>query len=80
MPPILNRVKIDVSFVSLKEEIPNKSISEILESLPLKTFSSMLQMLLKKNLIFHMKKLGNEGGDDQYFQCLCHSKKLDEAI
>ena len=40
--------KIDVFFVSLKEEIPNKSISEILGSLPLKTFSSMLQMLLKK--------------------------------
>ena len=40
--------KIDVFFVSLKEEIPNKSVSEILESLPLKTFSSMLRMLLKK--------------------------------
>ena len=40
--------KIDVFFVSLKEEIPNKSVSEILESLPFKTFSSMLQMLLKK--------------------------------
>ena len=40
--------KIDVFFVSLKEEIPNKSVSEILGSLPLKTFSSMLQMLLKK--------------------------------
>ena len=31
-----------------KEEIPNKSVSEILGSLPLKTFSSMLRMLLKK--------------------------------
>ena len=40
--------KIDVFFVSLKEEIPNKSVSEILGSLPLKTFSSMLRMLLKK--------------------------------
>ena len=40
--------KIDVFFVSLKEEIPNKSVSEILESLPLKTFPSMLRMLLKK--------------------------------
>ena len=40
--------KIDKLFVSLKEEIPNKSVSEILESLPLKTFSSMLRMLLKK--------------------------------
>ena len=40
--------KIAVFFVSLKEEIPNKSVSEILESLPLKTFSSMLRMLLKK--------------------------------
>ena len=40
--------KIDVFFVSLKEGIPNKSISEILGSLPLKIFSSMLQMLLKK--------------------------------
>ena len=40
--------KIDVFFVSLKEEIPNKSVSEILGSLPLKTFSLMLRMLLKK--------------------------------
>ena len=40
--------KIDVFFVSLKEEIPNKSVSEILESLPLKTYSLMLRMLLKK--------------------------------
>ena len=40
--------KIDVFFVSLKEEIPNKSVSEILESLPLKKFPSMLRMLLKK--------------------------------
>ena len=40
--------KIDVIFVSLKEEIPNKSVSGILESLPLKTFSSMLRMLLRK--------------------------------
>ena len=56
--------KIDVFFVSLKEEIPNKSISEILGSLPLKTLSSTLQMLLKK-LIFHLKKLGNEGDNEQ---------------
>ena len=40
--------KIDVFFVSLKEEIPNKNVSEILGSLPLKTFSSMLRMLWKK--------------------------------
>ena len=40
--------KIDVFFVSLKEEIPNKSVSEILRSLPHNTFSSMLQMLMKK--------------------------------
>ena len=40
--------KIDVFLASLKEEIPNNSISKILGSLPLKTFSSMLQMLLKK--------------------------------
>ena len=38
----------DVFFVLLKEEIPNKTVSEILESLPLKTFSSMLRMLLRK--------------------------------
>ena len=56
--------KIDVFFVSLKEEIPNKSISEILESLSLKTFSSMLWMLLKK-LIFHLKNLDNEGDNEQ---------------
>ena len=37
-----------VFFVLLKEEIPNKTVSEILESLPLKTFSSMLRKLLKK--------------------------------
>ena len=40
--------KIDVFCVSLKEEIPNKSVSEILGSLPLKNFSSMLRMLLKR--------------------------------
>ena len=40
--------KIDVFFVSLKEEISNKSVSEILQSLPLKTFSSMLRLLLGK--------------------------------
>ena len=40
--------KIDVFFVSIKEEIPNKSVSEILRSFPLKTFSSMIRMLLKK--------------------------------
>ena len=40
--------KIDVFFVSSKEEIPNKSVSEILASLQLKTFSSMLRMLLKE--------------------------------
>ena len=40
--------KIDVLFVSLKEVIPNKSVSEILESLPLTIFSLMLQILLKK--------------------------------
>ena len=40
--------KIDVFFVSLKEEISNMSVSEILRSLALKTFSSMLRMLLKK--------------------------------
>ena len=34
--------------MSLKEEIPNKTVSEILGSLPLKTFSSMLRMLWKK--------------------------------
>ena len=40
--------KIDVFSVSLKEEIPNKNVWGILESLPLKTFSSMLRMLWKK--------------------------------
>ena len=40
--------KKDAFFVSLKEKIPNKSDSEILKLLPLKTFSSMLRMLLKK--------------------------------
>ena len=40
--------KVDVFFVSLKEEIPNKSVSEFRESLPLKMFSSMLRMLLRK--------------------------------
>ena len=56
--------KIHVFFVSLKEEIPSKSVSEILELLPLKIFSSMLRMLLKK-LISHLKQLDNEGDNDQ---------------
>ena len=55
--------KPDVFFVSLKEEIPNKSVSEILESLPLKTFSSMLRMLLRKtdlsSKIWAMKEVMN---------------------
>ena len=55
--------KIDVFFVSLKEEIPIKSVTKILESLPLNTFSSMLQMLLRK--IFHLKKFDNKGGNEQ---------------
>ena len=40
--------KIDVFFVLLKEEIPNKSVSEILKLLPRKTLSSMLRMFLRK--------------------------------
>ena len=40
--------KIDVSFASLKKEIPNKNVSEILKSLPLKTFSSMFRLLLRE--------------------------------
>ena len=40
--------KIDVFFVLLKEEILNKSASEIWESPPLKIFLSMLWMLLRK--------------------------------
>ena len=56
--------KEDEFFVWLKEETPNKSVSEILESLPLKTFSSMLRMLLRK-IIFHLKKLDNVGGNEQ---------------
>ena len=49
--------KIDIFLASLKEEIPNNSISKILGSLPLKTFSSMLQMLLKK-IDLSSKKIG----------------------
>ena len=56
--------KIDKFFVSLKEEIPNKSVSEVLKSLPPKTFSSMLRMLLRK-LFFQLKKLGNEEENEQ---------------
>ena len=41
-------LKIDVIFVLLKEEIPNKSVSEIRESFPLKLFESMFRMLLRK--------------------------------
>ena len=40
--------KINAFFVSLKEEMPNKSVSGILGSLSLKTFSLMRRMLLKK--------------------------------
>ena len=40
--------KIYVFFVSLKEQIPNKSVSEILESIPLKIFSILLRILLRK--------------------------------
>ena len=40
--------KVDASFLSLNEEIPNKSVSEIRESFLLNIFSSMLQMLFRK--------------------------------
>ena len=49
--------QIDRFFVLLKEEIPNKSLSETLKSLPLKTFSSMLRMSLKK-LDLSSEKIG----------------------
>ena len=49
--------KIDFFFVLLKEEIPNNSASEILGSLPRKTFSLMLGMLLKK-IDFSSEKTG----------------------
>ena len=52
-------------FVSLKEEIPNKSASEILESLPLKIFSSMLWMLLRKIDLSSEKKKCNEENNEQ---------------
>ena len=68
--------KIDVFFVSLKEEIPSKSVSEILGPLSLKIFSSMRRMLLKK-IDLSSEKLGNEGDNEQKFQCLGHSNKLD---
>ena len=56
--------KVDVIFVSLKKEVPNESVSEILESLPLKIFSSMRRMLLRKidlssEKIWTMKKVIN---------------------
>ena len=45
--------EIDVFFVSIKGEIPNKSVSEIIELLPLKTFSLILRLLLRKiDLLF----------------------------
>ena len=56
--------KIDVFFVLLKEEISNKSVSEILESLPPKIFSSRLPMLLKK-INLSLTKLGNDGDNEQ---------------
>ena len=49
--------KIDVVFVSLKDEKPIKSVSEILEPLPFKTFSSMLRMLLR-NIDPSSEKIG----------------------
>ena len=58
MPPILNRVKIDVSFVSLKEEIPNKSISEILESLPLKNIFIDASNVVEKKPDLSYEKIG----------------------
>ena len=57
--------KIDVFFVLLKWEIPNKSNSEILELLPPKTFSSMLLMLSRKIDLSSEKKMGHEGSNKQ---------------
>ena len=47
--------RIAVFFVLLKDEIPNKNVSENLESLPLK-ISSMLRMLLRKIDLSSLKK------------------------
>ena len=49
--------KIDFFFVLLKEEISNKSVSENLGSLPLKTISLMLGLLLRK-IDFSSEKTG----------------------
>ena len=50
--------KIDVLFCIVKGGNTNKSVSELLESLPLKTFLSILRMLLKKNDLSSEKNLG----------------------
>ena len=42
-------LKTDVFFVSLKEEISNKSVSEIRELLPLKIFPSNASNVVEKN-------------------------------
>ena len=57
--------KTDAFFISLKEEIPNKSVSEILGSVPLKNIFIDASNVVEKKLIFHLKKLDNEGDNEQ---------------
>ena len=68
--------RIAVFFALLKDEIPNKKVSENLESLPLK-FSSMLRMLLRKIDLSSEKNWTMKKVTDYCFQCFCHSNKLD---
>ena len=56
-------LKSDVLFRIIERRKTNKSVSEILESLPLKIFSSNRILLRKIDL--SCEKLDNEGGNEQ---------------
>ena len=56
--------KIDMFFVPLNLEVPNKSVLEIEESLPIKIFSPMLRILQRKT-DFSSKNYGHKGYNEQ---------------
>ena len=51
-------------FVPLNLEVPNKSVLEIEESLPIKIFSPMLRILQRKT-DFSSKNSGHKGYNEQ---------------
>ena len=57
--------EIDAFFVSLKEELPNKSVSGIWELLPLKKYFHQCFEFCWEKLIVHLRKIDSGVGNEQ---------------